>query len=91
MWIFRGEIFDPADGIAVFEKRLDEQHIGAMLPNKFVCLLKSMCGAANLVSLVATNDCDQPFLANDGIAHRHDPVRFFARAKWRSFFQGSRV
>jgi hypothetical protein len=85
---FHREILDPADGIAVFEKRFDEQHIGAVLSNKSVRLLKSMCGTANMVPRVAANDCDQPLLANDSIAHRHDPARFFARAKWRAFFHG---
>jgi DNA-binding NarL/FixJ family response regulator len=57
--------------------------IRAMLANKFIRFLKSMPGAANMVPRVATNNCDQALLANDGIADRHDPVRFFARAHWR--------
>ena len=80
MRIFRSQIFDPANGIAVFEKRFDEQHVGVMLSNKSVRLLKSMCGTANLVPRVAANNCDQALLANDRIADRHDPEWFFARA-----------
>ena len=48
---FRRQIPDPADGIAAFEKRFDEQHIGAMLSNKFIRLRKSMCGTANMVAV----------------------------------------
>ena len=33
-----------------------------------------MCRTANLVSLVAANDCDQALLADYGIADHHDPV-----------------
>jgi len=55
-----------------------------MLSNKSIRLLKSMCGAANMVPRVAANNCDQALLANDGIADRHDAVRFFARARCRS-------
>src|SRR5204863_604729 len=75
---FPREILDPADGIAVFEKRFDKEHIGAMLPNNFIRLFKSMCGTANLVPRVAANNCDQALLANNGIADGHHPVRFFA-------------
>lgn len=91
MRIFRGEIFDPTDGITVFEKRFNEQHIWAMLSNKSIRLLKSVCGAANVIPRVLANNCHQASLADNGIADRHDPTWFFARAKWRSFFQGSRV
>ena len=69
---------DPADGIAVFEERFDQQHIGAMLSNQLIRLLKSMCGTTNMVPRVAANNCDQALLANNGIADRHDPVRFCA-------------
>ena len=81
---FRCEILDPADGIAVFEKRFDEEHVGAMLPNKFIRFFKSMCGTANIVPRIAANNCDQALLANNGIADRHDPARFFPRANWSS-------
>src|SRR6266481_2352580 len=70
---------DPADGIAVFEKRFDQQHIGAMLSNQLIRFLKSMCGTANMVSRIAPNNCDQALLANDGIADNHDPAWFYAR------------
>jgi hypothetical protein len=83
---FCGEILDPADGIAVFEKRFDEQHIGAMLSNEFIRLLESVCRAANMVPRVAANDCDQALLANDGIADRYDPARLCTRASRRTFF-----
>ena len=84
---FRREILDPADGIAVFEKRFDEQHIRLTLSNKSIRLLKSVCGTANTVPRVAANNCDQALLTNDGIADRHDPVWFFARVNWCAFFQ----
>jgi hypothetical protein len=58
-----------------------------MLPNKFIRLLKSMCGTANTVPRVAANNCDQALLANDGIANRHDAARFCARASCCAFFQ----
>ena len=45
-----------------------------------------MRGTANMVAWVAANNCDQALLANDGIADRHDPARFFAAASWRAFF-----
>ncbi len=73
---FPGKILDPAHGIAVLEKRFDEQHIGAISANEFICLVKSMCGAANTVPRVAANNCDQTLLANDGIADRYDPDWF---------------
>ena len=79
---FHREIFDPADGIAVFEKRFDEQHTGAMLSNKFVRLFKSMCGTANMIPGVAANNCNQALLTNDTVADRHDPA-------WFCFFHGS--
>jgi hypothetical protein len=53
-----------------------EQHIGAMLANEFIRLVKSMCGTANVVPRVAANNCDQTLLANDGIADRYDPNWF---------------
>ena len=68
------QILDPADGIAVFKKRFDEQHIRPTLSNKFIGLVKSVCGTANVVPRVAANNCDQALLANDCIADRHDPV-----------------
>ncbi len=61
--------------------------MGLMLTNKFVCLVKSVRGTANTVPPVAANNCDQALLANDGIAHRHDPIWFFARANCCAFFQ----
>ena len=88
---FRREILDPADGIAVFEKRFDEQHIGAMSSNKFIRLRKSMCGTANMVPRVAADNCDQALLANDGIADCNDPVRFCSRASRGAFFNVSEV
>ena len=83
------EILDPADGIAVLEKRFDEQYIGAMLSNKFVRLLKSMCGTANILSRVAANNCDQALLTNNGIADRHDPERLCASRSYCAFLHGS--
>jgi hypothetical protein len=88
---FCGEIFDPADGIVVFEKRFDEQQVGAMLSNESVCLRESMCRTANLVSRVAANNCDQALLANDGIANRHDPTWFCALGSCRVSFHGSQL
>ena len=85
---FTRKIIDPADGIAVFQERFDEQHIRAMLSNESIRLLKNMCGTANMVSRVAANNCDQPLLANDGIADRHDPDRFCARTSCCAFFHG---
>ena len=58
-----------------------------MLSNKFVRLLKSMRGTANMVPRIAANNCDQALLTNDGIADRYDPVWFFARVNWCAFFQ----
>ena len=81
---FPREILDPANSIAVFEKWFDKEQIGAMLPNNFIRLFKSMCGTANMVPRVAANNCNQALLANNGIADRHDPARFFARANWSS-------
>jgi hypothetical protein len=54
-----------------------------MLSNKFIRLLKSMCGTKNIVPRVAANDCDQALLANDGIADRYNSPRFCARARFR--------
>ena len=88
---FGGEIFDPADGITVFEKGFDEQQIGAMLSNKFIRLLKSVCGTANLVPRVAANNCDQALLANYSIADRHDPVWRRICASWGALFHGYTV
>jgi hypothetical protein len=59
-------------------------------PNKFVCILKSMCGTADVVPRVAANNCDQALLTTDGIADRHDPAWFCARWRWRAFFHESR-
>ena len=59
-------------------------------PNKFVCILKSMCGTADMIPRVASNNCDQALLATDGIADRHDPAWFCARWRWRAFFHESR-
>jgi hypothetical protein len=80
---FHGEILDPADGIAVFEKRFDEQHTGAMLSNKFVRVFKSMCGPANMIPAVTANNCNQALLTDDTVTNRHDPAWFCA------FFHGS--
>ena len=62
-----------------------------MLSNKFIRLLKSMCGTANMVPRVAANNCDQALLANDGIANRYDPAWFCSRASRRAFFNVSEV
>ena len=88
---FRREIFDPADGIATFQKRFDEQHIWAMVLNELVRLLKSMCGAAHTVQRVAANDRDQALLANNGIADRHNPVWLRASPSCSAFLHGSRL
>ena len=88
---FRGEILDPADGIAVLEKRFDEQHIGAMLANEFIRVVKSMCGAANTVPRVAANNRDQTLLADDGIADSYDPDWFKVRPSCDAFLHGSEL
>ena len=59
-----------------------------MLSNKFIRLLKSMCGTANMVPRIAANNCDQPFLADDGIADRHDPEGLRASRSYCAFLQG---
>src|SRR5438477_5612405 len=62
-----------------------------MLSNKFIRLLKSVCGTANLVPRVAANNCDQALLANYSIADRHDPVWRRICASWGALFHGYTV
>src|SRR5438132_328148 len=67
------------------------EDIEAVLSNNSVRLVKSMRGAAHMVPRVAANNCDQPLLANDGIADCHDPAWLCARARCCAFFHSSRV
>lgn len=79
----RREIIDPTDGITVFEKWFDEEHVRAMLSNKLIRLFKRMRSTANMVPRVAANNCDQAFLANDGVADRHHPPWPYTRMGFR--------
>jgi hypothetical protein len=44
-----------------------------------------MCGTANMVPRIAANNYDQPFLADDGIADRHDPKGLCASRSYGAF------
>jgi hypothetical protein len=49
---------DPTDGVSVFEKRLDEQHIRMVFSNKLIRLREDMCGTTNMIPSVAANNRD---------------------------------
>ena len=80
------QIFDPTNGIAIFEKWFDEQNIGVMLSNKVIRLRESMCGTANIVTRVASYNCDQALLTDYSVADRHDPPWFIPRTRFRRCF-----
>jgi hypothetical protein len=49
---------------------------------------ETMCAAANLISLVASDDCGEPLFTDTRVSHHYGPARFFTRASWRAIFHG---
>jgi hypothetical protein len=68
---FRGEIFDPSNGIAILQEWLNQKNIRPMLPDQFYRVIETMGATANMIPLLAFDDCSQSFLGDNGIADNH--------------------
>ena len=75
MRIFRSEIFDPADAVTIFKERIDQQNIGLMFSDQFARFMETVDMAANMVPLVAPDDCSHPLFADTRVPHHHDPAQ----------------
>jgi hypothetical protein len=57
-----------------------------MLPNQFAGIKKTMGAAADMISLVASDDRGHAlFFTDTRVSHRYDPAWFSARTSWRAF------
>ena len=84
--IFSRQIFDPADAVTIFQEWLNQQNIGLMFPDQFARVKETMCTAANVISLVASDDCGHALFTDTSVSDDHDPPWLSARATWRALF-----
>src|SRR6266513_2381455 len=62
--IFHREISDPANAITIFQEWLDQKNIRLMLADQFSSVKEAMRAAANVIPLVAPNDCGHALFAD---------------------------
>ena len=86
--IFRSEIFDPADAVTIFQEWLDQKNVRLMLADQFSSVKEAMRAAANVIPLVAPNDCGHALFADTRVPHHYDPTQREDRASCRTFFHG---
>src|SRR5438046_10415748 len=70
-WKFRGKIFDPTDAVTIFKERLDQQNIGLMFSNKFSRIIETVGIAANMISLVASDDSSHHLFPDTRVPRHH--------------------
>ena len=74
-----------------FQERLDEQNIGPMLSDQFLRVIKTMRAAADMISLVAPDDCSHPLFADTSVSHYYYAAQRKYCASCHVFFYGSKV
>ena len=86
MRVFPGQLLNPEDAVAIFQKWFDQQNIGAMFLDEFAGIKETMRAAADLIPLITPDDRSHAGLADARISHHHDPIWLFARASYRAIF-----
>ena len=59
-----------------------------MFANQLTDVIETVGAAANLISLVASDDRGHPLFADVRVSDDHDPARFCTHAGCRAFFHG---
>src|SRR5438270_13019344 len=89
---FRGQIFDPLDTVTVFQERFNQQNIGLVFSDQFARIVETVCTAANLISLVAPDDCGQSLCTDTRVPGHDHPCWLRAPfAKSAQYFHGYTV
>src|SRR5437867_2145790 len=78
---FRCQIFDPADAVAIFQERLDQENVRLMFSDQFARVVVTMGAAANMISLVASDDCGQALFTDTRVRDHHDASWFQQRTR----------
>src|SRR5437867_13399240 len=85
---FGRQIFDPADAVAILQKRFDQENVRLMFSDQFARIVETMGATANAVALVASDNCGHPLFADTRIPNHHDPAERKDRASCGAFFHG---
>lgn len=77
-----------ANAVAISRERFDQQNIGLAFSNQFAAFIEAVCRAAQMISLVASDDCSHSFLTDTRVPHHQDPAKRNQCASCRAFFHG---
>src|SRR6478672_5286932 len=88
-WKFGREIFDPSDTVTVFQERFNQKNIGMMFLDQLARIVETVCAAANLISLLAPDDCGQSLCTDTRVpGHDHPGWLRASCAKSAHYFHG---
>src|SRR5947207_3529254 len=86
---FRRQIFDPPDTVTVFKERFNQQNMGLVFLDQFARIIETVCAAANLISLIAPDDCGQSLCTDTRVpGHNHPGWLRAHRANSAQYFHG---
>src|SRR5262245_31367773 len=85
---FRHEILDPANAVTICLEWLDQENIRLMFPDQFARLGEAMRAAADLISFVASDDCDHSLLADTRVPNHYSPEGSLPARTGAPFFRG---